>query len=82
MKKVTMNLTETDIENAERLEHMFDARSKAQAVSTALSLAAQFLSLIIDEDSKLFIEKKDGTVQPIQLVLPGIKRGRRPELRQ
>ena len=73
MKKVTMNLTDIDIENAERIESLFNARSKAQAVSTALSLASKLLELICEnKNNKLLIEKNDGSVHQIQILIPGI----------
>lgn len=79
MKKVTMNLTDVDVENAQNIEHLFNARSKAQAVSTALSLANQLLELI-SKDNKLLIEKKDGSIEQIQIIIPGMERARRTSL--
>jgi hypothetical protein len=70
MEKVTMNLTEADIKNAQFVEEAIHARSKAQAIGTSLSLAAELLKLLANGQNKLLIEKKDGTVR--QIIIPGV----------
>jgi hypothetical protein len=70
MEKVTMNLTEADIKNAQFVEEIVHARSKAQAIGTSLALAAELLKLLANGRSKLLVEKEDGTVS--QIIIPGV----------
>ncbi len=65
--KVTMNLTEKDVENTERLTAILDHRSKASTVSTALSLA-RFVTDNIIKGNEIMIKKKDGTKEVIHIM--------------
>jgi len=62
MVKVTMNLTERDEENAHFVASKTKARTKAQAVSTALSLTRFFIEkLASDPKMTLILKAGDGT---------------------
>ncbi len=67
MVKVTMNLTEKDIQNTEKLTALFDSRSKASTVSTALSIT-KFLADNISKGNEIMIKKKDGSKETIHIV--------------
>jgi multisubunit Na+/H+ antiporter MnhG subunit len=67
LTKVTMNLTSMDITNATTVLNRTHARSKAQAVGTALAIAA---ALIGEEGSEIFVKRKDGSTQ--QLLIPSV----------
>jgi len=69
LKKVTMQLTDRDIENTEHLRNMTHSRSNAAAVSTALSLAT-LLGESIQKGGKILIEDRDGKLR--EVVLPDI----------
>lgn len=62
--KVTMLLTERDVDNAETIHRLTQSRTKAQAVSIALSLA-RFLIEQRLEGSQLQLKHRDGTVERI-----------------
>jgi len=66
LTKVTMNLTPTDVKNAEAVLTRTNARNKAHAVGTALAIAA---ALTEDKGAEIIIKHKDGKEQ--QLVIPG-----------
>lgn len=68
MKKVSMNLTDIDISNALKIKEKFASRSNAQAVSTALALTSQLLTLLSQKNSKIYVETEDGEIQ--QIILP------------
>ena len=54
LRKVTMNLTERDVKNTERLTEKLQARSKAEAVSAALGITI-FLSDMLQGGKELII---------------------------
>ena len=58
-KKVTMNLTERDIQNTTELQRIIHARSKAGAVSYSLSLATMLASQI-EQGAEIYIKDKSG----------------------
>lgn len=62
--KVTMNLTRKDVKNTESLQDFMNARSKAQAVSTALSVT-KALAENMKPGSELLIRQKDGSLEKI-----------------
>jgi hypothetical protein len=68
MRKVTMNLTERDVTNTERLRFKLHARSNAEAVSAALSITSS-LSDLLDADNELIIRNKNGDLEKI--IIPG-----------
>jgi hypothetical protein len=70
LQRVAMTLTPRDIRNTEKLKKTFDARSNAQAVSTALSLAVSVSDLMM-EGNELLLRAKDGTLHKV--VIPGLE---------
>jgi len=70
LQRVAMTLTARDIRNTEKLKRTFDARSNAQAVSTALALAVS-VSDLMSEGNELLLRDKDGTLQKV--VIPGLE---------
>lgn len=68
-KKVTMNLTDGDIENADVIYDSTQARSKAQAVSTALSLTRVIIDKMKQQPgTEVVLRNPDGT--QLRLVMP------------
>ena len=67
--RVTMNLTDRDVRNTERLTNRIHARSKAEAVSAALSIASS-LSDMLDGGKELIIRNKKGELEKI--IIPGL----------
>ncbi len=65
--KVTMNLTERDVENTESLVKLTGSRTKAQAVSTALSVTKAIASRL-KSGGEVFIKNKDGHIE--RLIIP------------
>lgn len=66
--KVTMNLTQKDVDNTEQLTKQLNSRSKAATVSAALSLTAT----IMDAKKKgadIMVRNPDGTME--RLVITG-----------
>ena len=71
-KKVTMNLTDWDVENADVILESTQARSKAHAVSSALSLTR----FLIDElkqrpGTEVLLRNPDGS--QMRLVVPELE---------
>lgn len=69
LRKVTMNLTERDIQNTEKLTEQLHTRSKAEAVSAALSITA-FLSEMLHGDKELIIRNRKGDIEKV--IIPGL----------
>jgi len=65
--KVTMNLTERDVSNTEGVRALTGSRTKAQAVSTALSVT-KLLAQKMSEGGEVYIKNKDGGIE--RLVIP------------
>lgn len=72
MRKVTMNLTERDIENTEALSRRLQSRSKASAVSSALAIA-EGITRSIERGEEVLIRTKDGTLE--RVFIAGAGRG-------
>lgn len=70
LQRVAMTLTPRDIRNTEKIKRTFDARSNAQAVSTALALAVS-VSELVTEGNELLLRDKDGNLQKV--VIPGLE---------
>ncbi len=68
LTKVSMNLTSKDVDNTEKLKQRLHARSKADAVSAALSITTS-LSEYIEKGEQIFIRTKDGKTE--RLIFPG-----------
>jgi hypothetical protein len=64
MPKVTMNLTDRDAENTNRIRDATLARSNAHAVSIALSLT-KFIVEALQRDNDLLIRKPNGEFERI-----------------
>lgn len=69
MRKVTMNLTERDVRNTERLRHKLHTRSNAEAVSAALSITSS-LSDMLEDNKELIIRNKKGDIEKV--IIPGL----------
>jgi hypothetical protein len=69
LRKVTMNLTERDVKNTERLTEKLHARSKAEAVSAALGITI-FLSDILQGGKELIIRNANGETEKV--IIPGL----------
>lgn len=69
LKKVTMNLTDRDVGNAEILQDLLRARNKASAVSSALSLAT-VLATRIKRGEMLYLRGEDGLTE--RVFIPGL----------
>ncbi len=67
-KKVTMNLTVRDIENTDVIATATHARSKAQAVSTALSLTRFVIDNLRIPGTNLVLRTQDGKDQRIAML--------------
>lgn len=65
--KVTMNLSDKDIANTDTLVALTGSRSKAAAVSTALSVT-KLLATRMARGSEVLIRGKDGKIEA--LVIP------------
>ncbi len=69
MRKVTMNLTERDVKNTERLRLKLHTRSNAEAVSAALTITSS-LSDLLDDNKELIIRSKNGDIEKV--IIPGL----------
>ncbi|MBC6445295.1 MAG: hypothetical protein GDA50_07715 [Alphaproteobacteria bacterium GM202ARS2] len=72
MIKVTMNMTDADAENIEHLHKAFDSRSKAQAVSIALSLTRFIADQMLEPDTQILLRHAGG--EPERIVMPELER--------
>ena len=64
MKKVTMNLSDRDIRNAEILTERLNLRNKASTVSSALAIT-EGLTKKIASGEELLIRRKDGSMDVV-----------------
>ncbi len=69
LTKVTMNLTQRDVRNTEKLAERLHTRSKAEAVSAALSITSS-LSDLLEGDKELIIRNKKGEIEKV--IIPGL----------
>lgn len=67
--KVTMNLTDRDVRNTEKLTERLHTRSKAEAVSAALTIISS-LSDMLEGNKELIIRDKKGNLEKI--MIPGL----------
>lgn len=67
--KVSMNLTQRDIRNTEKLRHVLHTRSNAEAVSVALGVTASLTDLLKNH-RELVVRNANGHCE--KLVIPGI----------
>ena len=68
-KKVTMQLTAADVRNTDDLQKVLHARSKAAAVSTALSVTS-YLTKVMNNGGSVLIRDEDGSVR--EMFWPGL----------
>jgi hypothetical protein len=64
LKKISMNLTDKDISNTDKLKENLKARTKADTVSAALSIATTISEHVKDGD-EFFMRSKDGKEQRV-----------------
>lgn len=69
LRKVTMNLTDRDIRNTESLSEKLHTRSKAEAVSAALSITSS-LSEMLEGGKELIIRNRNGEIEKV--IIPGL----------
>ncbi len=69
LTKVSMNLTDRDIKNTEKVTKLFNSRSKAEAVSAALGITSS-LGEMIKEGKELLIRNKSGEIE--RVLIPGL----------
>ena len=67
--KVTMNLSQRDVTNTDKLVELTGSRTKAQAVSTALSVT-KLIAERMASGEDVFIRGKDGTLE--RIVIPDL----------
>lgn len=68
-KRVTVSMTERDVENTNRVRELLHTRTNSGAVSDALSLTAT-LAGIVKEGNELLIRNKKGEIE--RLVITGL----------
>lgn len=66
--KVSMNLTQRDIQNAEKVAELFHSSTKADAVSTALGMMRSLGDLM--KGKELLLRNKKGELE--RVVIPGL----------
>ncbi|EGQ9742330.1 hypothetical protein FWP33_07330 [Vibrio parahaemolyticus] len=67
LKKVSMNLTQTDITNCEELKTTLNQRTEASVVSLSLALTKEITDMILS-GQRILTEDKDGKIQEIRIV--------------
>jgi predicted signal transduction protein with EAL and GGDEF domain len=67
--KVTMNLTDRDVDNTDKIRKVFHARSNAAAVSDALSITATLVAMLKD-GNEILVRNKKGELE--KLVFTGL----------
>lgn len=68
--KVTMNLTDKDVDNTDKIRRVFHARSNAAAVSDALSVTATLVAML-KEGNEILVRNKKGELE--KLVFTGLE---------
>lgn len=69
--RVTMRLTENDVETTKLLERALDARSKADAISQALAIARTIVQAM--ESGKEVLIRQPGSDYAERLLLPKVR---------
>ena len=72
LTKVTMNLTELDVENTEALQRRLHSRTKASAVSSALVIAEE-ITKRLEHGEQVLVRKADNSVE--RVFIPGVRSG-------
>jgi hypothetical protein len=65
--RVTLNLTDQDLANVERIVSLPGVRNRTHAMSVALALTA-YLASVVQRGGELLTRKKDGTVEKVVLM--------------
>ena len=71
MIKVSMNLTKRDVDNVAAIHECTQARTKAQAVSTALSLTRFVIDQLVQHNAELLIRTPKGDLE--RVVMPELQ---------
>lgn len=71
LKKISMNLTERDINNTESVRNMLHVRTNADAVSAALGITKS-LGDMVKNGHEVLIRNKKGELQ--KLFIPGLEK--------
>jgi hypothetical protein len=71
MRKVTMELTDRDVDNVRFLREVLHARSNAQVVSIALSLTKFLVSALLVKGTQIWLKNPDGTLD--RVVMPELE---------
>jgi len=71
MRKVTMDLTDRDVENTQYLREVLHARSNAQVISIALSLLRFIVSALLNPGTQLLLRNPDGSLD--RVVVPELE---------
>jgi hypothetical protein len=67
--RVSMNLTDRDVTNADTLAGLIGSRNKAEAVSTALSLT-RLVAEKMSAGGEVFVKRRDGGIERITIDEP------------
>jgi hypothetical protein len=65
MRKVTMGLTDRDVDNTNFIREVVQARSNAQVVSIALSLTRFIVAALTVPGAQLLLRNSDGTLDRV-----------------
>jgi hypothetical protein len=65
MRKVTMNLTDRDVDNAKFLREVLKTRSEAQVVSISLSLTKFIVSALLQPGTQILLREPNGNLERI-----------------
>src|SRR5438105_2021061 len=71
MRKVTMDITDRDVENTQFLRDVLRARSNAQVISIALSLMRFIVTALLVPNTQILIKNPDGTLD--RIVVPELQ---------
>ena len=69
LTKISMNLTDRDIKNTEKVRQLFHVRTNADAVSASLGITRS-LGEMVKDGKELLIRSKNGEVEKI--LIPGL----------
>lgn len=73
LTRVTLNLTDRDIENAVRLAQLPAIRNRTQAISTSLAFTRYVVDALQQEGAHLFLKDSKGEYQ--RIVMPDFTAG-------
>lgn len=70
LNRVTMNLTDRDVKNTEKVSKLLHTRTKADAVSAALGITSS-LGEMVKNGGELLVRNKKGEMQKV--LIPGLE---------